>query len=230
MIGGSVTPTVSGKAISGEATEIAVSTATRLRRSLPEPWTELGATSAKAAASSDDRDERGPDPGVAEQPGEARLARQAEQLHQRQVRVVVLPVRDEARRQVRRAVPEQVVRRAVDDHDLGGRRVGHLEDHPDQRCEERADDGCGQRSQPVPGDQQQEGRDRVAAACPGTPGAVGVPGEDLPARVHREDREPHRDGAAAGQGGVRGGCHLLGIRPARVPARRPLRPVYCPRS
>src|SRR6185437_1865845 len=33
MIGGSVTPTVSGKAMSGEAAEIAVSTATRRRQS-----------------------------------------------------------------------------------------------------------------------------------------------------------------------------------------------------
>jgi hypothetical protein len=51
MMGGSVTPTVSGKAMSGEATEIAVRTATHRRRSLPELAAKPGATSAKAAAS-----------------------------------------------------------------------------------------------------------------------------------------------------------------------------------
>ena len=47
MTGGSVTPTVSGKPTSGEDTAIAVSTATRSRRSLPPP----GTMSAKAAVS-----------------------------------------------------------------------------------------------------------------------------------------------------------------------------------
>jgi hypothetical protein len=50
MIGGSVTPTVSGKATSGEATEIAASTAVRRRQSR-QPRTGWGEMSAKAAVS-----------------------------------------------------------------------------------------------------------------------------------------------------------------------------------
>ncbi len=61
MIGGSVTPTVSGKAMSGEATEIAVSTPSRLRHvcavspglgqaGRPTRWGEMTAKAAVSAA------------------------------------------------------------------------------------------------------------------------------------------------------------------------------------
>ncbi len=85
---------------------------------------------------------------------------------------------------------------------VGGRASS---DQPEQRRDERPAGRRRQRDQPVPGDQQQDRRHRVAAAGPGRPGAVGVPGEDGHPGVNREGREPPGHRPSAGQVKMTGG-------------------------